>query len=399
MSATTKTHEPRSGTRTTGAQRATSLELFSDLVYVFAFTQVTHLMASGENLTSVLGGVAVLGVLWWSWASHAWLANQSVADRGVVRVGILTAIASVLVLSISIPEVYPSHGESRFGALLFALSFVLLSLVYTAVNVLVAGRDVPLRRQVLRTMGVTIVPVSAALILGAVIGGAAQVALWLTAVALEGVTVYLTSRNGRWQIPSAAHYAERHGLVVILALGESIISIGLGATHVALSPTVVVGSLLAVVLALGMWWQYFDRVSATAERKINALTGTQRTAVATAGTYLHFGIVAGILLASLGVAAAIEHIEAPDHLGAFSAISLTVGLALFFAATAAYAWRTSASSPWPGMIAAATALALTPALSVIPPITAIAVVALLALGLTAYQRLHGFDRRSGTRLR
>jgi low temperature requirement protein LtrA len=385
----------RSGGQTTAEdQRATSLELFFDLVYVFAFTQVTHLMATGANLTSVLGGVAVLGVLWWSWASHAWLANQSIADRGVVRVGILIAIASVLMLSISIPEVYPGPGKSHFGALLFAVSFVFLSLVYTAVNVVVAGRDVLLRQQVLRTMGVTIVPVSVALIGGAVLGGPAQVALWLTAVAIEGLTVYLTSRNGQWQLPSAAHYAERHGLVVILALGESIISIGLGAAHVTLSPVVILGSLLAVVLALGMWWHYFDRLSATAEHHIQGLTGPRRTAVATAGTYLHFGIVAGILFASLGMAGAIEHIGEADHLGTFSALTLTIGLALFFVSTAAYAWRTSTRLQWSGLITAAVTLALTPAVAAAPPIAAIAVLALLTLGLTAFQRVYASGLRT-----
>lgn len=100
-----------SGIRPAG-DRATSLELFFDLVYVFAFTQVTHLMAAGGSLPSVLGGIAVLGVLWWSWASHAWLANQNIADRGVVRTGIFAAIAIVLVLAIAIPEVYPVRAKA-----------------------------------------------------------------------------------------------------------------------------------------------------------------------------------------------------------------------------------------------------------------------------------------------
>jgi low temperature requirement protein LtrA len=393
MSASIEVREPaRPDAQPAANQRATSLELFFDLVYVFAFTQVTHLMAEGASLTSVLGGVAVLGVLWWSWASHAWLANQSRADRGVARVGILIAIAIVLVLSISIPEVYPESGESRFGALLFATGFVMLSLAYTAVNVVVAGRDVLLRRQVLRTMGVTIVPVSVALIIGAVLGGTAQITLWLAAVAIEGLTVYLTSRNGRWQLPSAAHYAERHGLVVILALGESIISIGLGAAHIALSPMVVLGALLGVAVALGMWWHYFDRLSTTAERQLDALADTRRTAVATAGTYLHFGIVAGILFASLGMGGAIEHIGEADHLGTFSAVALTGGFALFFASSAVYAWRTSGRLQRSTVVVAAVALALTPAMSTAAPIAAIGSVALLTLGLAAYQHIRGAER-------
>ena len=329
-------------TREAERTRATPLELFFDLVYVFAFTQVTHLMADGESVQSVLGGVAVLGVLWWSWASHAWLANQQVADRGVVRVGILVAIAVVLVLSIAIPEVYPEEGESLFGALLFSIGFVALSLVYTAVNLVVARGDVVLRRQVLRTMGVTIVPVSVALIAGALLGGTAQLGLWLAAVAVEGVTIFFTSQGGAWQLPSAAHYAERHGLVVILALGESIISIGLGASYSPLTVNIVIASLVAIAVALGLWWAYFGRVSEGAERTIHVLTGNRRTAVATIGTYLHFGIVAGILLVSLGLGGLIERIGSGHDLGWFSWIALAAGLALFLASTAGYATITNA---------------------------------------------------------
>jgi len=327
----------RAPSERTVSERPTPLELFFDLVYVFAFTQVTHLMADGETARSVLGGLAVLGVLWWSWASHAWLANQQVADRGAVRVGILLAISIVLVLSIAIPEVYADSGGDRFGALLFAVGFVVLSLVYTVVN-LVAGRgDEALRRQVLHTMGVTIVPVAAALISGAVLGGVAQLVLWLAAVAVEGFTVFSTSREGAWQLPSVTHYAERHGLVVILALGESIISIGLAATRPPLTWGDVIAALGAVSVSLGMWWVYFARVSAAAEHHLETLTGHRRTAAATIGTYLHFGIVAGILLVSLGLSDAIGNLGDGRSLSSFTWISIAGGLSVFVAATAAYA--------------------------------------------------------------
>ncbi|MGA1813809.1 low temperature requirement protein A [Frondihabitans sp. 4ASC-45] len=319
------------------SNRATPLELFFDLVYVFAFTQVTHLMADGESVRSVLSGLAVLGVLWWSWASHAWLANQQIADRGAVRVGILVAIAIVLVLSIAIPKTYPHTLESRSGALLFAIGFVLLSLAYTAVNVVAARRDSPLRRQVIRTMGATVGPVAAALIVGALVGGIPQIVLWLAAVALEGITVFATSQGGAWQLPSAAHYAERHGLVVILALGESIISIGLAASGLDLTPSTVLVSLAAVSVSLGMWWIYFGRVSSSAEGHIDTLVGNRRTAIATIGTYLHFGIVAGILLVSLGLGGVIERLGSGEPPGSFSWISAAGGAALFLAATTVYA--------------------------------------------------------------
>lgn len=185
-------------------------------------------------------------------------------------------------------------------------------------------------------MGVTIVPVSAALIGGALLGRTAQLVLWLAAVVIEGATFYLTSRGGQWHLPSTAHYAERHGLVVILALGESIISIGLGASHSALTPGVVIGSLVAVSVALGMWWVYFGRMSATVENRINALTGTRRITIETLGTYLHFGIVAGILLVSLGLGGVLERISEESAPDAFNGIASGVGIVLFLVSTASY---------------------------------------------------------------
>ncbi|CAN5196594.1 hypothetical protein BH09ACT1_BH09ACT1_11080 [soil metagenome] len=185
-------------------------------------------------------------------------------------------------------------------------------------------------------MGVTIVPVSVALIGGALLGGIAQLVLWLAAVALEGATIFLTSQGGQWQLPSAAHYAERHGLVVILALGESVISIGLAASASPLSPTIVVASLLAIAVALGMWWIYFGRVSDAVEHRIDVLTGNRRTRIATVGTYLHFGIVTGILLVSLGLGGAIERIGGDESVGLFSWVALGAGLILFLLSTAAY---------------------------------------------------------------
>jgi low temperature requirement protein LtrA len=318
------------------AGRASPLELFFDLVYVFAFMQVTHLMAHDGDVRSVLNGLAVLGVLWWSWASHAWLGNNRTADRGAVGLGIVIAIAIVLVLSIVIPETYPSEGESRFGAMVFAIGFVVLSTVYTVVNLLTGRGDRAFHRQVLRTMGTTIIPVSAALVIGAVLGGAVQLVLWLTAVVVEGVIVFTTSRGGRWELPSAAHYADRHRLVVMLALGESIIAIGVAASSSPLTPAVVGVSLLAVSLALGLWWIYFGRLSPLAERHIEALFGTHRTTVATIGTYLHFGIVAGILLVSLGLGGVIEATGRAHLPEIFPWSALAVGLTLFVVSTAAY---------------------------------------------------------------
>lgn len=378
------------------SDRATTLELFFDLVYVFAFIQVTHLMKADSDASSVLKGLAVLGILWWSWASHAWLANQRAADRGVIRIGILCAIAIVLVLSIAIPYVFPVPGGSHFAPFVFAVGFVFLSIIYAVVNLIASGSDIVFRHQVIRTMTVTIIPVAAALIAGAFFGGPTQLVLWLAAVVIEGATVYLSSRGGAWSLPSAAHFAERHGLVVLLALGESIISIGLGAAHTTLSIAVVGAALLAVFVSLGLWWNYFDRLAPTAEQFIHSISGSSRVSAATFGTYLHLGIVVGVLLVSLGLGDAIERIESHEPFGGFAGTALGAGVSLFFATTAAYGWLTTSEVPWPRLSASIAALAAIPLLATVTPGAALIGAALLPTTLALTESWQVRIRSQGT---
>ncbi|GAA2515474.1 low temperature requirement protein A [Winogradskya humida] len=372
---------------TSEQHRATPLELFFDVVFVFAFIQVTHLVAAEANLLGVLHGLAVFGVLWWAWASYAWLANQLHVGQGIGRLGILAATVLMVVVTIAIPEAF--HG--RTGPLVFATGFIAVTLVYTVVTFVAAGSDIRLRRQVLRTMGATILPVSAALVAGAMLGGIAQLVLWLGAVVIEGVTVRVTSRGGAWRLPSASHFAERHQLVVILALGESIISIGSAASTHHLTAGVLSMAVLAVALSVTMWWAYFSRLAPAAEQAVAGRAGESRATLATAGTYLHAGIVGGILLVAVGLATALHGALGPigtatamhgalgtvgmatamhGALGVFGAATLGGGLALYLVMTALYERAMTGRAAPARWIAAVLATLLIPALAALPVIPA-----------------------------
>jgi low temperature requirement protein LtrA len=369
--------------------RASILELFFDLVYVFAFTQVTHLMADGDG-AGVLRGLAVLGVLWWSWASHAWFANQVDVDRGIARIGILGAIALVFVLSLAIPEAYHDEPGGLSGPLVFAVGFVLLSLFYTVVNVIAAGPDVLMRRQVILTMSVTILPVSAVLIGGALAGGSAQVLLWLIAVGIEGATVYLTSRRGQWRLPSVGHYAERHGLVVLLALGESILTVGGAVSGHPISALSVAGSLAAVFLTGALGWTYFG-LAPLAEQALERHAGLRRAMVATIGTYLHLAIVAGVLLVALGTERAMGGIEEWHSLDLFSASLLAGGLGLYLLSTGLYWWRVGAGWLRPRFVVALLLPAGIPLLLVVPALFGLVAAGAICVAVALVER-----PRSGT---
>ncbi|MEJ3404756.1 low temperature requirement protein A [Rathayibacter sp. YIM 133350] len=341
--------------------RVTTLELFFDLVYVFAFTQVTQVMSHGHSAESVLQGIAVLALIWWSWTSFAWLTNQAHADRGVVRVGIMAAIAIMFIVCLVIPESFKDLEGGLFAPMVFVVGITLVSIVHAVVYWIAAGTDAALRRQILRSVGITILPVFVLMSIGALVGGPLQAWIWLGAALLEGVIIFVTSHGGDWRIYSMAHFSERHGLIVILALGESVVATGVGVAKLPISVAIVVGSLFAIALAVAMWWNYFHHLAGGVEHALKHREGRRRVDAATdVYTYLHPFVVAGILLVALGVEGAMHDIESPEPIGLFVAWALDGGLALYLATTAAIWLRVSGQFSLLRIAAAVLALALVP---------------------------------------
>ncbi|CAN5191460.1 low temperature requirement protein A [soil metagenome] len=382
--------------------RVTTLELFFDLIYVFAFTQVSLLMAHGSHgtadATGVLQGLVVLGLVWWSWTSYAWLGNQAHADRGIVRVGVMVAIATMFVVTLAIPEAFADHEGGLFAPIVFAVGYIFVRVVHSVVYIIAAGADAGLRRQVIVSLGIGLVPSAALLIIGAFVGAPYQVWIWLVAIALDLLIVYLSSSDGDWRLPSAAHFAERHGLIIILALGESIVAIGVGAAQLPLSVGIIVGSVLGVALALGLWWTYFHSLSTKVEREVAKVQGTRRATVATgAYTYLHIALVAGIVITAVGIEQVMREVESPEPIGRFTAIALAGGVSLYLAGTA-FVWR-RVSGEWAIVrLAGATVIGLsTLLLNRLPALGAIAVTVVLVVALIVVEQILGQRAKAPSR--
>ncbi|MCU1513259.1 MAG: low temperature requirement protein [Microbacteriaceae bacterium] len=313
-------------------------ELLFDLVFVFAFTQVTDFMANDHSAVGVLRAITVLATLWIGWASYGWLSNQSHVDEGVMRIGFGVAMATMFVVALVIPESYKDLPGGLSGPLVFVIAYFIVRLVHIVLYVFVAGGDVLLRRQVLRT-SLSVLATVAILVVGALVGGPAQTWIWLGSVVVDGVLIYATSAGGNWRIDSASHWSERHSLVVILALGESVVAIGVGAAHEPISAPILLGSALAIVLTISLWWLYFDTISTAAERVLAEEKGQRRAAMATdAYTYIHFLLILGIVISALGVEIVVAHAVRPGALGFFAAIALFGGTSLYLAGHAAF-WR------------------------------------------------------------
>jgi low temperature requirement protein LtrA len=357
------------------SHRVTTFELFFDLVFVFAFTQVTVHMARTLSAVGVFEGMIILGILWWSWVSYSWLANQTSVGEGLARIGMSVAVAAMFLLALTITEAFEDQAGGLNAPLVLAVSYVVVRVTHLLLYIGAAVEDRPLRSQVLRTSAATFVG-SAIIVVGAVVGGPAQMWLWLSGLAVDVALTYITSRRGDWRVHSAAHWAERYGLVVILALGESQVAIGLGVVEKPISINVIAGALLAIAVSMMLWWLYFDVTSMAAERELARRKGGARASLAIDGyTYLHFPIIAGIIILALGVEQAMQNVDRTAPLGLFAACALFGGASLYLAGHAAFWWRTAGSIERWRLGAATLLLALIPVGAALHPLAALGLVA------------------------
>ena len=371
----------------TAEHRVSNFELLFDLVFVFAFTQVTGVMLAGHSAASVLQALVVLALVWGSWTSYAWLANHLRTDGGVLRGGLTVAMILMFVLALAVPGAFHPVGGDPTSAIVLVVCFVLVRIVHNALYILRAGEDSALRRQVLITNGISIPLTLALLLVGALLGGPAQAWIWLGAALTDAAIVAVTSIGGAWRIHSPSHWAERFGLVVILALGESVVSIGVGVAEEPLHWQVVVGAVLSVAGAVVLWWLYFHRLSAGAEHALSRLNGVERADAATVGyTFLHFAVVAGIILTATGIETTMHEITSPEPLGWFGAAALAGGVSLYQAATVFFWRRMTGTWLVVRLVVAAALLPGVVVAAVIPPLAALGIAVVLGLVLNLVER-------------
>jgi low temperature requirement protein LtrA len=366
-----------------GEQRVTPLELFFDLVFVFAFTQVTGLMSADPSWQGLGRGLLVLAALWWAWAAYAWLTNMLEPEAVGVRVAMVSAMAAMLVVALAVPQAFGEDG------VLFGVAYLVVR-VLNVVLIKLAGRDDPdLLGAILRVVPwATVAPVL--LVAAGFLDGEAQAALWVVALALDYFGA-LMGRGQGWRV-SPAHFAERHGLIVIIALGESIVAIGIGAAGLAVDLKVIAAAVLGIAVVAALWWAYFDVFALYAQRKLEDTRGEARASLARDYySYLHLPLVAGIVLFALGLKKALEHVA--DPLDAVPALALSGGLGLYFLTHVAWRLRLARSLGRGRPVTAVVLLAVTPAVTEIPALAALALVAVVCGSLVVYDLVHYRDER------
>jgi low temperature requirement protein LtrA len=369
-------------------ERVTPLELFFDLVFVLALTQCTALMADHPSWGGVGKGLLVLGLMWWSWVGYAWLTSVVNPEEGSVRFAIFAAMAAMLVVALCVPEAF---GDSR---MLFAVAYAGVRFGQIALFIL-ASRDEPaLRTSVTGLAGGTAVGCGL-LVVGALFEDPnLQAAIWAVALALDMLEPFLFGSEG-WKL-HPGHFAERHGLIIIIALGESIVAIGVGAGH-DVDAGVVAAAVLGIAVAGALWWLYFDIVALVAERRLNnAAVGREQNDIARDSfSYLHFPMVAGIVLLALGMKKTLGHVDEP--LKTVPAAAMLGGTAVYLLAHVAFRWRNVHRFSTQRLATGILLCALIPLATELDALLTLALLALLLCALIVYETVHFADLRDRLR--
>ena len=371
---------------TSDGDRVTTLELFFDLVYAFAFTQVTALMAHGTAPGSVLDGFIVVSLLWWSWCAYSWLANQAHADQGIVRCAFVLATVAVFISSIAIPDAFREFPGALSGAAVVVVCYAIVRIAHLGVYLVAAGADETLRRQIVVTLLTALLPTLLLLSFGAGLGGTAQRWIWFAAVCYDFAAVFITAKTTQgWRVQSAAHFAERYGLIVLLALGESIVAIAAGLGHTHLTGRVVIAAVLAILIAVTLYFAYFGHLLGELDATLEKTQGRDRARLAEdAFTYFHFPIIFGIIVLALGIDLSMGHLGG-GRLGATGGWALGAGFAVFLVGTVAATVRCERPWPLPRIVAIIVLLCVAPLLSAVSSLVAIALTAAIAVALTVVE--------------
>jgi len=368
-------------------ERVTPLELFFDLVFVLAITQCTALMAAEPTWTGLAKGVVVLAVLWWSWTGYAWLTSVVDPEEGSVRIAMFAAMAAFLVVALCVPGAF---GESAF---LFACAYGVVRAAHIALFLLASRDDSALHESVVGLGGSSALGVGL-LVSASFTDGIPQGALWAVALLLDMGGPYLFGAEGWKLVPS--HFAERHGLILIIALGESIVAIGVGAdTHV--DAGVVVAATLGVGVAAALWWLYFDVVSLLAERDLSRMApGREQNELARdAYSYLHFPMVAGVVLLALGLKKTLAEVGEPLEL--VPAAAILGGTAVYLLAHVAVRLRHVHTVNNHRLGCAILLLALLPVAVELPALATLAIIFVALLAVIGYESVRFAGSRDRVR--
>ncbi len=387
MESGTSTRTRRISATLRQGETVTPLELFFDLVFVLAITQCTQLMADEPTWEGIAKGLLVLAVLWWSWIGYAWLTSVLDPEEGAVRLVIFAAMAGLLVASICVP------GAFDDSALIFAVAYAVVRAAHIALFWIASEDDPDLRRST-SSLGLSTAIACSILIGASFLDGPVQGAAWLAAILIDFGGPYIFRAEGWKLVPE--HYAERYGLIIIIALGESIVAIGAGVTG-QITAGIVATAVIGVILAAAMWWAYFDTVALASTRRLASIEDRKERNEMARDSYsfLHLPMVAGIVLVALGMKKTIGHFD--EALKIETATALIGGFSMYLLAHVAFRMRNVHSMAWRRLFVGIGVLALIPAGVELPALATLSILTAIACALIAYETIRFAEFRDRVR--
>ncbi|MGC5165581.1 low temperature requirement protein A [Luteimicrobium sp. DT211] len=336
------------------SHRVTMFEIFFDLVFVFAITRVVAYLEQDHGPTAPVQGLVLLLLLWWAWSAFTWLGNRVRADRGFVKLGMVAAMAGLFLAGVVAPGAWQPDGGPIDAPLVLALAFAAVRVTYVLLFRAAAQNDPRLRTQItldLVPQGIS----SVLLVVGAVLGGTTQTVLWSCALLVDFAGGRITSGYRGWRIVSPGHFVERHGLVVIIAFGETLVAAGTGAGDRVMRWPVVAAASLGFLLAATLWSAYAARLAGAAGGVLAAASARRRAELARDGYALgHAPVVVGIVALALGLRLLLADADDGAPAGWTATAALTGGVALYLLALELVRWvmlRELHAAPMLGVLA------------------------------------------------
>jgi low temperature requirement protein LtrA len=385
MATETETRRLRLGAALRQEERVLPLELFFDLVFVLALTQCTTLMSNDPTWEGVGRGMLLLGLLWWSWVGYAWLTSVLDPEEGGVRIALFAAMASFLIAAICLPEAFGGLATE------FAVAYAAVRIAQIALFLIASQDDPGLRRSIWGLAVSTAISITL-LVAGSFLDPGPRAAVWGIALLLDMGGPYVFGSVGWHLVPG--HFAERHGLIIIIALGESIVAIGVGA-GVEMTWGIAGAATLGIALLAGLWWIYFDLVALVSARRLASVPEgkAQNELARDSYSYIHFILVAGIILVALGLKKTLGGVD--DPLDTVTAFALLGGTAVYLLGLVAFRYRHVKTVNWRRLGLAVILLALIPAATDLPSLASVAIAAaLLWILIWLETRRYGENRAS-----
>jgi low temperature requirement protein LtrA len=372
-----------------GEHEVTPLELFFDLVFVFAITQVTSMLVADPTWGGVLRGMLVLAAIWWAWDVFAWLTSALDVDEGGIRIAMLAAMGAMFGVALAVP------GAFGPNALLFGVTYLLVRVLHLVLSAVITRAD-PHRRDALVRFAPTALIGASLLVVAAFLDGNVRIAIWVVALAVDYLGPTVVGMGRGWGI-APEHFAERHGLIIIVALGESLIAIGVGlSVGFEFVAGVIAAAALGVVAVSALWWLYFDVAAIFVRRRLMEASAAEQARLARDSYgYLHMPMVAGIVLFAFGLETTLHDFS--HELDVLPAVALCGGVALYLLAHVAFLFRTTNHLFRRRTMGAAALLAVIPIALALPALATLGIVSSICVLVVAWEVVRHRDDRARIR--